>query len=213
MIGFLKRDAALLRPTLKFYLIFVLGFAVLSVFTDFSTSFASLYLVIFSASGIMGLFSYDDMNHWQGYAAAAPNGRSAMVNARYLLSVLIGLGVFLIQLLLGLFDRANDPLYALLYSDLYFFHTALLYAGAFLLYAAILLPVSYRFGGMKSRIIMIVVIAALSVLIALLPALLRFNDGRLTLPDFLPALVPAAGAAALALSWRLSLHIMAKKEL
>lgn len=213
MTGFLKRDAALLRTNLKFYLVFVLGFAVLSVFTDFSASFISLYLVVFAASSIMGLFSYDDMNHWQGYAAAAPNGRSAMVNARYLLSLLIALGVFLIQLILGLFDRANTPGYALFYGDLYFLHAALLYAGVFLLYTAILLPVSYRFGGTRSRMVMIGVIAALAALIAVLGTLLRFDSVALALPDFLPALVPAAGAAALALSWRLSLHIMANKEL
>ena len=90
MSGFLKRDLSLQAVNAKFYLCFVLAFAGLAVFTDFAASFASLYLVIFAGTSIMSLFSYDEANHWEAYAASAPNGRRATVDARYLLAALIG---------------------------------------------------------------------------------------------------------------------------
>ena len=186
MTGFLKRDLSLQAVNAKFYLCFVLAFAGLAVFTDFSAAFASLYLVIFSGTSIMSLFSYDEANHWEAYAAAAPNGRRAMVDARYLLAAGIGVVVFLFQLLLGILDKSDQ------------LETALLY-----------------FGGTKSRIVMIVVVAAFSALIAVSATSLHvFADGDpLALLGVLPVVLPLAGAAVLAISHRISRHIMAKKEL
>lgn len=203
MLGFLKRDLSLQMVNAKFYLCFVLAFAGLAVFTDFAASFASLYLVIFSGTSIMSLFSYDEANHWEAYAAAAPNGRRAMVDARYLLAAGIGVVVFLFQLVLGILDKSNQ------------LETALLYAGAFLLYAAVILPIAYRFGGTKSRIVMIVVVAAFSALIAIGATSLQvFADGDpLAILGVLPLLALPLGAAALLISHRISRHIMAVKEL
>lgn len=203
MTGFLKRDLSLQAVNAKFYLCFVLAFAGLAVFGDFSASFASLYLVIFSGTSIMSLFSYDEANHWEAYAAAAPNGRRAMVDARYLLAVGIGAVVLLFQLLLGILTKSDQ------------LETALLYTGAFFLYAAVILPISYRFGGTKSRMVMIVVVAAFSALIAIGATSLHvFSDGDpLAALGHLPALLPLVGSAVLAISHRISRHIMAKKEL
>lgn len=203
MLGFLKRDLSLQMVNAKFYLCFVLAFAGLAVFTDFAASFVSLYLVIFSGTSIMSLFSYDEANHWEAYAAAAPNGRRAMVDARYLLAAGIGVVVFLFQLVLGILDKSNQ------------LETALLYAGAFLLYAAVILPIAYRFGGTKSRIVMIVVVAAFSALIAIGATSLQvFADGDpLAILGVLPLLALPLGAAALLISHRISRHIMAVKEL
>lgn len=203
MTGFLKRDLSLQAVNAKFYLCFVLAFAGLAVFTDFAASFVSLYLVIFSGTSIMSLFSYDEANHWEAYAAAAPNGRRAMVDARYLLAAGIGVVVFLFQLVLGILDKSNQ------------LETALLYAGAFLLYAAVILPIAYRFGGTKSRIVMIVVVAAFSALIAIGATSLQvFADGDpLAILGVLPLLALPLGTAALLISHRISCHIMANKEL
>lgn len=214
MSGFLKRDLSLQAVNAKFYLCFVLAFAGLAVFTDFAASFASLYLVIFAGTSIMSLFSYDEANHWEAYAAAVPGGRRAMVDARYLLVTGIGGVVFLFQFLLELFSRDN-PRYDLIYHTADFFFTALLYAGVFLLYAAVILPISYRFGGTKSRIVMIVVVAAFSALIAVCATSLEvFAEGqRLVVRDSLPFLTPVLGVTALLISHRISRHIMDKKEL
>lgn len=203
MTGFLKRDLSLQAVNAKFYLCFVLAFLIISVYSDYAASFATLYLVIFSATSVMSLFSYDEANHWEAYAAAVPNGRKAMVDARYLLAVGIGAVVLLFQLLVGVLTRSDQ------------FGPALLYAGAFLVYAAVILPISYRFGGTRSRVVMIVVVAVFSALVAMGATSLQIfsiGDPLAALPA-LPTLLPVTGLAVLALSHRLSRAIMERKEL
>lgn len=202
MLGFFKRDLSLQAVNAKFYLCFVLAFTVLSFFSDFSASFASLYLVIFSGTSIMSLFSYDDANHWEAYAAAVPGGRRAMVDARYLMALGLAAVVFLFQLLLGLITKTG------------LLDEALLWAGILLLYAAVLLPIAYRFGGTKSRMVMIVVVGVLSGGVALLTTALKLSDSQpLPALALFPGLLPLVGLAALVVSHRISRHIMARKEL
>lgn len=203
MTGFLKRDFYLLSGNLGFYAVTLAVFAILALFTDFSTSFFALYVLIFGMSSILGLFSYDDFNHWTAYGAAVSSGRSAMVNARYLLSLLAAVGMAVIQLLLGLVSREEGtvPMTAI-------------YSGVFLLYASLALPVSYYFGGTKGRTVMIVIIALLAGAVGVGGSILSISNvhGNLRLPP-LTLLLPLLGLAALALSRRVSLGIMERKEL
>ena len=202
MTGFLKRDYYLISGNLKFYAFFMALFAILVAFTDAKSSFLSVYVVIFAMSSVMGLFSYDDVNRWTAYGAAAPQGRKAMVNARYLLTVLIGIGVGAIQLLLGLLGKEEGT--ALL---------AAVHSGVLLLYSALTLPVSYHFGGTKARTVMIVIVAVVAAVIGMGGAVMNISSvGGLRLPSAM-LLLPLLGLAALTLSHRVSLHIMVKKEL
>ena len=203
MKGFLKRDYYLLSGNLRFYVLFMVAFALLAVFTDFNISFFSLYVVIFGMSSILGLFSYDEFNHWTAYGAAVPVGRMAMVDARYLLTALIAVGMAAVQILLGLLGGEGNTA-----------PVAAVYGGVFLLYAAIALPVSYYFGGTKARTVMIVVVGLMAGGVGVGGSILSIHSvhGGLRLPS-VTLLLPLLGLAALALSWRVSLGIMVKKEL
>ena len=110
MTGFLKRDFYLISGTLRFYILLIGLLALFATFSDFNISFLSLYMVIFAMSGMMGLFSYDDMNRWQAYGAAVPAGRRAMVDARCLLAVLLAVWVAAVQFLLELLWREEGAL-------------------------------------------------------------------------------------------------------
>lgn len=203
MMGFLRRDLALQAVNMKFYLCFLLAFLVLTTFSDFSAGFASLYLIIFSATSITSLFSYDEANHWEAYAAAA-GGRRSMVDARYLLSILLGLVVFLFQLLLGILNRSNQ------------LDIAILCGSVFFLYAAVVLPISYRFGGTRSRIIMIVTVGGFSGLVALGATAFQTFSDDISLPDLgglISIVFPSVCLLVLAVSHRISRAIMARKEL
>lgn len=203
MTGFLKRDFYLIQGNLYFYLIFVALFMGVGIFTDTKTSFFAVYFIIFAMSSVMGLFNYDDMNRWQSYGAAAPEGRVRMVNARYFLTLLLSLGVAAIQAALLWLDGGAGIL------DL-----VAVYVGVFFLYAAVCLPVFYRFGGTKARVVMIMVVAMIAALAGMGVTTLTLSSGvgAVSLPPIFLAL-PLAGLAALALSWRISLGIMERKEL
>lgn len=203
MNGFLKRDFYLIGTSLKFYLLFIAVFAVLSIFTDFSTASLAIYVVIFAMSSVMGLFSYDEMNHWMAYGAAAPAGRKTMVDARYFLTLLIAVGLSVFQLLISLLGKEEGAL-----------PVTAFYGGVFLLYAAVTLPVSYHFGGTKARTVMILIVVVTAALAGMGATALQLSVGfgRASLPSVL-LFLPLAGLAALAVSWRVALGIMGRKEL
>lgn len=203
MNGFFKRDCYLVSGNLRFYILFVAAFGLLTAFTDFNSGFLSIYLLVFAMSSLMGLFSYDDFNHWMAYGAAAPAGRQVMVKARYLLTALVAVGIAVLQLLLSLLGKEEGGLYM-----------AAVFGGGFLLYASVTLPVCYRFGGTKARTVMILIVAVLAALVGMGGAVMNISSGggSLRLP---PAtlFLPLPGLAALALSYRLSLGIMRRREL
>lgn len=203
MTGFLKRDFYLISGTLRFYILLIGLLALFATFSDFNISFLSLYMVIFAMSGMMGLFSYDDMNRWQAYGAAVPAGRRAMVDARCLLAVLLAVWVAAVQFLLELLWREEGALFM-----------AATYGGLSLFYAAVSLPVFYRFGGTKARTVMIAIVAALSSLIGMGATALQLSGGfGRVFPSVAIFALPLTGLAALALSRRISIGIMERKKL
>lgn len=207
MKGFFRRDVALLAVNARFYFFFVLCFGVLAAFTHFSSGFVSLYVMIFTAASIMNLFGYDDVNRWQGYAATAPNGRRAMVDARYLLCLCLAALVFLLQLLLGALNGGGEAL-----------ALAGVYGGVFLLYAAILLPLSYRFGGTRGRFVMLILVGVFSGLVAAAGSAMILGQAatagwRLKGLGWFALPLLGLGLTAQGISWWVSRGIMTRKEL
>lgn len=203
MNGFLKRDFYLISASIRIYLLFIAAFGLLVVFTDMSSGFVMLYVAIFAMSSVTGLFNYDEFNHWTAYAAAVPNGRRDMVKARYVVLLLIAAGVTAIQLLLGALAKEAGGL-----------GTAALYSGMILIYSAISMPVSYYFGGTKARMVTVVLVALVAGAAAIFGTFLNVSTqfGRVALPpEFL--FLPLVGLGLVAVSYRVSLGIMAKKEL
>lgn len=203
MKGFLKRDFYLISASIRIYLLFIAAFGILAVFTDMNSGFMMLYVAIFAMSSMTGLFSYDEFNHWMAYAATVPDGRRDMVKARYLLLLLVAAGVTVIQFLVGTLAREAGSL-----------GTAALYSGMILIYAAISMPVSYYFGGTKARMVTVVLVAFVAGAVAIFGTFLNISThfGRVSLPpEFL--FLPILGLGLLAVSYRVSLGVMAKKEL
>lgn len=203
MNGFLKRDFYLISASIRIYLLFIAIFGALAVFTDMSSGFMMLYVAIFAMSSVTGLFNYDEFNRWTAYAAAVPNGRRDMVKARYLVLLLVTAGVTVIQLLVGALAKEAGSL-----------GTAALYSGMILVYAAVSMPISYYFGGTRARMVTVLLVAFIAGAAAIFGTFLNISThfGRVSLPpEFL--FLPLVGLGLLAASYRVSLGIMAKKEL
>lgn len=204
MKGFLKRDIYLLLPNLRFYAVFILIMGVVCLLRHTNmVSFFGFYVAIFAASSVLGLFSYDDMNHWQTYGAAAPAGRRTQVDGRYAVALLLGVGVTATIALLYLLGRTFEQL-----------PTALLYGGVFLIYVDLAIPVGYRFGS-NSRTVMVVLIGVLAGLAGMAGAVFSISSGAFTTGASLNIGIPLilVGLAAMPVSRGVALKIMAKKEL
>ena len=203
MKGFMTRDLGLMALNLRFFLVFI---AIMGVVMTFSASssvigFLNLYVMIFAASSLLGVFSYDEAGHWQSYAAAVPDGRRQQVAGRYGATLTLWALITVIQTIMGLLAKEGVA-------------GSLLYSGMFLLYVAFLLPLSYHFGT-RSRLVMIVIIGVIAGLVAVAGTTLTLagGPGGAGIPSFAALALLAIGAAALAISYRISLKIMGKKEL
>ena len=213
MTGFLKRDFYLISGTLRLYILLIGLLALFATFSDFNISFLSLYMVIFAMSGMMGLFSYDDMNRWQAYGAAVPAGRRAMVDARYLFALEEGLLLMGAILLISVLRRESLSLWS-----------AGFYGATLLVTLAVTLPIYYRWGGTRGKLVSVLFTFTLLGVMGGLSAGVLDSARKDLAQGFLredvkgffsaAALVlPLLGLGALALSWRLSRRIMQKKEL
>lgn len=209
MKGFLRREWYLVLPNLRFYVIIMAVIFAGSFFAETLGSMFALYAVIFGMSGILGLFTYDEANHWQAYGAAAPGGRRAMVDARYAFA--LG-NVLAVMAAIGLWTWAGGKGLVLWSMGMY--------GGVTLLTLALVIPLTYRFGGFKARIVtMILMVGLMGGMVGgiLFSARedLAMGRPRGDVEGFFSAASLAAtalGLAALAVSRGVSLHIMDKKE-
>lgn len=203
MKGFLKRDLYLMLPTLKVYgVIFAIMLAV-SFFTSLGLGFFAIYACIFTFSGMLGLFSYDETNHWQAYAAAAPDGRRRQVEARYALSFLFCAGVTLVLLVAYLISPEGRKL-----AGMSFF-----YGGLGLIYSALALPLCYRFGVLRGRMLILIIIVLSAMLGAAGSMAGIAGGGEAEFPAWFGLLVLAGGTLVNLISREISVRIMARKEL
>lgn len=215
MRGFLERDLTLLLPSMKFYGVLIVVFTCIGLVSRSVSNFAGLYLLLFPTVGLMSLSGYDEMNHWLAYAAAAPGGRRAMVDARYFLTAGLSVVVVVLRFFLNLLDRSNVLAYDFFYPAGFFLQNALVFLAAFLFYGAVVLPLLFRFGAAKCRLFGILA-GLLAGAVSIGGMVLSTTLGAEVLgalPTLLPILLPLAAAGLFALSWLLSRRIMAKKEL
>ncbi len=202
MKGFLKQDLYHLALNTKFYLCFLAVMAVIAAATDMNVSFLTFYLMIFSASALLSLFSYDVANDWESYAAAVPGGRKAQVDGRYVLALLAWVEVTALVLALSFLpdpDGKNGG-----------WQTAVAMGAILLLYVDLVFPLNYRFGP-RSRVVLIVIIGVAAGLMGVVMAdgenFAAFSD-----PTAPTLLLLVAGLALMPVSYAVSRVIVARKE-
>lgn len=187
-------------------------FYVLLAFLGQPAGFVSAMMVFLCAMMVISSFSYDEYGKWNKYCLSLPVSRRQMVGGKYLFALImlvIGLGLGLLSgYLLSLTQDISFSEEVL--------PSCLGGAAAALFMLSLLLPLMYRFGVEKGRILLLAV-CFLPVILIL--GFLKFAEVyHLPLPDeatmlmwlkFLPILVLAGFGA----SYLCSAAIFAKKEL
>jgi len=208
MKGFIYKDLCLLGSVWKSYAFILLMFSALTVTGVYDVSFLFMMVSIILCMYPSTSFSYDELAKWDRFAVSVPNGRVKVVRAKYGFA-----------LLLGAFSLVFDLLLALLaaFLDRMELGNGLLtcvggVAGA-LLINALMLPLLFRFGAQKGRILLIAVVAALAGVLGALLAIggmTAFGSGLLE--SFVLVVLPVLTLLTLFVSYRVSLGIYQKKE-
>ena len=211
MMGLVKKDFYLAAGLARSYLIVAAIFLVLSLAGIYEFSFLSSFMGLLCIMLPVNVFSYDEQAKWDKYAAALPGGRRAVVQARYVFTLIVSAGAVVLGGAVGaaaclLDPTAGETLWEMVLS------TA---AGGSvgILLNAVMLPLMFKFGVQKGRLYLALVLAILFGAflggVAALASAVQ-EPSVLILPL---AAIPAAGLLALVPSYFLSLRIFRKKDL
>ena len=211
MMGLVKKDFYLAAGLARSYLIVAAIFLVLSLAGIYEFSFLSSFMSLLCIMLPVNVFSYDEQAKWDKYAAALPGGRRAVVQARYVFTLIVSAGAVVLGGAVGaaaclLDPTAGETLWEMVLS------TA---AGGSvgILLNAVMLTLMFKFGVQKGRLYLALVLAILFGAflggVAALASAVQ-EPSALILPL---AAIPAAGLLALVPSYLLSLRVFRKKDL
>lgn len=209
MTGLIKKDLYLMKSNLKLILIIFVVFTISSINQESNNLYFMPALV--STMLFMSTFSYDEYNKWNTYATALPTGREKIVIAKYLVTLLLNIVVFIITIALSLIVGKIEG--NLNVEEV--FQTIAGILVATIIIQSIIYPLIYKFGVEKGRIWLFVGIFGISTILGILitkvnftlsPAIINFFN------DYYLLLIPLFIFICLSISYNVSKNIYLKKE-
>lgn len=209
MTGLIKKDLFLMKSNLKLILIIFVVFTISSINQESNNLYFMPALV--STMLFMSTFSYDEYNKWNTYAPALPTGREKIVIAKYLVTLLLNIVVFIITIALSLIVGKIEG--NLNVEEV--FQTIAGILVATIIIQSIIYPLIYKFGVEKGRIWLFVGIFGISTILGILitkvnftlsPAIINFFN------DYYLLLIPLFIFICLSISYNVSKNIYLKKE-
>lgn len=211
MKGLLLKDFYNLRQTGKQSLL-MLGFVVVWGIFLKNATVISVASILYCAMLVLTVMSYDEAGHFDKYALTLPVKRSDLVNCKYVdLFLLILTGTVVGLFFSGIFFVATGGA-GMSFSEQLL--SVLTVTDMYLISFGVLIPIVFRFGVERSRIMM----AAVYLLIfggmfggAKLLAEFGFSFSGAAICGVIAA-ATAVTLLVLFVSWRISLHIVSGKE-
>lgn len=211
MLGLIIKDFLYFRRNTRLFAVLVVMYIIMGVSMN-SVGAMSGMVSMLGLIFVLNSFSTDEAAHWDEYGLTLPVSRRDAVRARYLV------GLILMALCLGLVALSAVVLCALS-SDLTLSEelgSALFTPMLMLLVSAATMPLCYKYGIEKGRMVMMAIMMVLFLGIFGGVALLR-NSAPVQTPGATlpPAVLPIAIAISLALyylSYRVSVHVYTHRE-
>lgn len=216
MTGLILKDFLILRKTLQTYLVFILVYLVLAGSGVWKPQFVAGFVAVMISVLPMNVFSYDKQAKWDTYGLALPVGRTKTVAARYLCVLILCLATMVLECAFGVVMFAAGKL-----EDVgeYLFTGAACGLISVLL-NAIMLPLLYKFGPERARVVLIGVMGLIGAGIALLLIVVERDSNFVWLESLTSAQTAAisvigllAGLTLQALSFLLSRHFYGRKDI
>lgn len=210
MKGLIKKDFLLIKSNLKSFIVIILVFTLFSMKGEgFDVSFILPFLAIMM---FISTFSWDEFNNFNAYAITLPIGRRNIVKSKHISAIIF----IAIDTIIGLIISYLTTILSKNIFDIEVILSNLF--GTILglsIILAIWLPIVYKFGVEKGRIMLFVGVFAIVFLCATLSKLFDFTS----LINFLNSLdkvlfiaIPLASIAIMVISYLISVRIYLKKE-
>lgn len=210
MTGLILKDLLNLKKYMKQLGIVLIVFIFIAINLK-SPSYVIFMMILITSMMIVTSMAYDESTKWDKYALTMPITKKDLVKSKYALLVILALSGGIISLILGfviskLTDVSN-------YKEILL--TSFGVTLASLVLFSILLPIIFKMGTEKARIIMLIIFAIPSILATVLSKFLK--DFAIALPTeeqimYLGYASPFIVLLIVFLSYSLSVSILNKKE-
>lgn len=211
MTGLLKKDFRLLAKYGKVVLLMMGIFLLASIYSK-DVTFSAGVIIIMGLMMTVNTISYDDMAHFTEYSVTLPISRARQVVEKYILSIcILAIGVGLVAVL-NLIFRILWPEHTDMMENV---SAMLLCMSLGLVMLSLMIPLVYKFGAEKARIIVILIGMSPALL---LPLVMKGSEtvAAVSISDemlfFLFSCSPLVGLACMAVSCLISVRIFQKKE-
>lgn len=218
MKGLYIKDIRLLLKQKTFFLVIIF----LSVFNAMNLKNIAVVpslMIFFLVSLVFTTITYDEIDHGLTFLFTLPISRKKYVGEKYLLSMaIIGIALLVSMGIIGVMNELQNQ--SIVAEKLIFTFGFVCLLG--ILYMSLLMPIYFKFGAEKSRLILILVIGTILFLSFVGSHLVEKLDINvvnklnrvMTQPTWLLVLVSLViTAIAVALSYAVSVSIVKKKEL
>lgn len=212
MLGLIFKDIYEIKKQIRIYAMIMLVYVFFSVMSN-NLSFLS-FIALFANLGIVfSALAYDEKCNWEKYCRVLPVSYQNMILVRYIEIAVINTALFVILLPVSIFMKDTNDNFLMVVSIM----AATLSAGMIIM--AILLPIIYKLGVEKARIIMFVIVFIPVIIITLFAKLnVNFSSKLLNsqLADFiikhLYIVCPVIALIMLCISFLISIAVVGKKE-
>ncbi len=202
MKGLILKDLFNLKKQGKVYILFI-AFYSLIAFSTGDSSFLGVMIFIFCTLLPVTALSYDERAQWDKYGLTMPIDRKDMVISKYILGIICAIiGLVLMLIFSTILPSDMEGNVSLLVSLF----------GASVILLSIVLPINFKFGVEKGRLLMM--------LIFFLPAaiIMALAKSNASIPvdkiiDIIPYALPIISVITLIISLGLSIRIYTVKEL
>lgn len=210
MKGLILKDFYMLKHYCRTYVLIVAAFIAISFFGDDNIFFLA-YPCILSSILPNTLISYDEHFRWNIYSSTLPYTRKQLVSVKYIISLILGfsslilcMAVFAVRMVINQHFSAPQ-----------FFSIGIIMICLNLIIPTFVLPILFKFGTEKGRIIYFAVFGVFGAGLAVsAKAASMFSENvSFEVSNFMIMIVAVVTfAAAFAISWKISISIYKKRE-
>ncbi len=154
MKGLIIKDLVNLKKYSHTVLLMMAIYIIFALMMDSMQAFSGMIILMFSIT-VVSSFSYDSQSGWDTYALTLPLPKKVIVLSKYVLALLLSVSGTLLAILanwlFGLFRHQSNFTETLVTSYSIF--------AVSVIFLCIMLPLIYRFGAERSRVIIVAVFA------------------------------------------------------
>ena len=169
MIGFIKKDLAMIKSNFKLLGILIVTYSILGLLGKLDISFLLPFITVMI---MISTFSYDNYNNWDAYSICLPKGRKNSVKAKYMATIIM---ILVISFITGIISLLISYLNFKVINYEQILITLLGTIFGTLLVITFMYPIIYKYGIEKARISIFLIIFGLFILIGFISKYIDFT--------------------------------------